>query len=213
MASIDSFTIRVKGRGCHGSSPADGVDPIVIAAQIVLALQTLVSREIRGTDSAVLTIGAIHGGQVYNIIPDAVEMIGAVRCLDENIRLFFEKRIREVCTGIAQIMRGDCTVEYHFGFPVTVNHPDVTTFAMECAKSLFSADCVQKLKNPLMGSEDMAYFLNRCKGCYWVFSTAPDGETPQPNHSAYFSIDDSNLYKGSALLAAAAMEWLEKQSD
>ena len=212
MASIDSFTIRVKGRGCHGSSPADGVDPIVIAAQIVLALQTLVSREIRGTDSAVLTIGAIHGGQVYNIIPDAVEMIGAVRCLDENVRLFFAKRIREVCTGIAQSMRGDCTVEYRFGFPVTVNQPDVTTFAMECAERLFSADCVQRLKNPLMGSEDMAYFLSRCPGCYWIFSTAPDGETPQPNHSAYFSLDDSNLYKGSALLAAAAMEWLEKQS-
>lgn len=117
MASRDSFTIMVRARGCHGSAAAQGVDPVAVSAYLITALQTLVSREINGTDQAVLTIGSIHGGEVYNIIPDEVVLEGAVRCLNEGIRIQLEKRIREMCEGIARTMRASCEIVYERGYP------------------------------------------------------------------------------------------------
>ncbi|MCI2106631.1 MAG: M20 family metallopeptidase [Intestinimonas sp.] len=208
MASRDSFVITVHGKSCHGAQPASGVDPVVIAAQIVMALQTLISREISGTDTAVLTIGAIHGGETYNIIPETVQMRGAIRCLDESQRQYLKDRIRQVCHGICETMRAACTIEYEDGFPVTVNDPDATRFAMDCAKRLLGEARVHRLRKPLMTSEDMAIFLSRRPGSYWIFSTPPEKLKPYPNHSPYFTIDDTILYQGAALLAEVTLEWL-----
>ncbi|MCK4828498.1 amidohydrolase, partial [bacterium] len=102
MASQDHFTVKIKGKGTHGAFPANGIDPIVITSYVITALQTLVSRELNGTDSAVITIGRINGGKVYNIIPDKVEFEGSLRCLDKNIRKNFEKRIKDMISNTAR---------------------------------------------------------------------------------------------------------------
>jgi len=209
MASRDSFIINIKGKGCHGAVPAEGVDPVVISAQIITALQTLVSREINGTDQAVLTIGAIHGGETYNIIPETVTMKGAIRCMNEEQRMYFEKRIRGVCTGISEAMRGSCTIEYEHGYPVTNNDPKTTQFVIETAKELFGKEAVRILSKPLMGSEDMSFFLQKRPGCYWLLSTPPKDKEAYPNHSPYFEIDDEYLYLGAALMAQTAVKWLK----
>lgn len=213
MASRDSFIITVRGKGCHGALPAEGVDPIVVAAQIITALQTLISREIHGHDIAVLTIGAIKGGEAYNIIPETVEMIGAIRCLDEEKRAYLLRRIHQLCQGICESMRATCTIEEESGgYPVTFNDADATCFAMACAEKLFGKERVHLLKKPLMVSEDMSFFLQERPGSYWLFATPCQGEEEYPNHSPYFSIDDSVLYEGAALLAAVTLEWLKENS-
>lgn len=210
MASRDSFTITVRGRGCHGSAPAQGVDPVAVSAYLITALQTLVSREINGTDQAVLTIGSIHGGEVYNIIPDEVVLEGAVRCLNEGIRIQLEKRIREMCEGIARTMRASCEIVYERGYPVTMNDPELTAFAEQSARRLLGEERVDRLEKPLMGSEDMSVFLQHCPGCYWVFSTPPRVGETYANHNPRFAIDDSELYLGSALMAQTALDWLAR---
>ncbi|MDP4110069.1 MAG: M20 family metallopeptidase [Bacillota bacterium] len=213
MASCDSFVITVRGKGCHGAAPAEGVDPVVISAAIITALQTLVSREINGTDSAVLTIGAIHGGEVYNIIPETVEMRGAFRCLSEEMRAYFEKRVNEICKGISETMRASCTFDFEPGFPVTTNDPTVTEFVMKIAERMFGENRIHLIKKPLMGSEDMSYFLNKCPGCYWVLSNLADGSEMYSNHSPYFKLDESCLHTGTALMVEAAVEWLNRSEN
>ena len=208
MASRDTFYITVKGQGCHGSTPAAGVDPVTVSAYLITALQTLVSRECNGTDSAVLTIGSIPGGVVYNIIPDPVLLQGAIRCLDETKRAELEQRIRELATGLCTSMRAQCEVVFEHGYPVLVNDADATTFAAKCARDLFGQQSVCMLKHPLMSSEDMSFFLQERPGCYWCFSTPPASGPHYPNHSPRFQIDDSTLYRGAALLATVAMRWL-----
>ena len=208
MASRDTFYLTVKGQGCHGSTPAAGVDPITVSAYLITALQTLVSRECNGTDSAVLTIGSIHGGEVYNIIPDQVQLQGAIRCLDETKRSELERRIHELAEGLCASMRARCDVVFEHGYPVLVNDSDATLFAAQCARELFGKESVCMLKHPLMSSEDMSFFLQKRPGCYWCFSTPPAAGPHYPNHSPRFQIDDSMLYRGAALLATVATRWL-----
>jgi len=208
MASRDSFRITVEGKGGHGSTPASSVDPIVIASHLILALQTLVSREVDGTDSVVITIGSIHGGETYNVIPETVELIGAIRCLKEEQRDYFSQRIRNLCQGICESMRGSCSIDYERGYPVTFNHFAETEFVMKQAIQLFGEERVHLLEQPLMGSEDISFFLQKAPGCYWIFATQPLGSKIYPNHNPRFELDDSLLYMGSALMAQTTLSWL-----
>ncbi|MCX7615348.1 MAG: M20/M25/M40 family metallo-hydrolase, partial [Clostridiales bacterium] len=170
----------------------------------------LVSREINGTDAAALTIGAIHGGEGYNIIPETVVMKGALRCLDEEKRDYFEKRLVAICNGISETMRAKCIIEFEKGYPVTYNDPNETRFVMDCAKKLFGENKVHLLDKPLMMSEDMSIFLQKCPGFYWLISTPAPGTEMYANHNPYFTIDESLLHMGSALMAQTAFDWLNK---
>lgn len=210
MASRDSFVITVRGKGCHGSTPAQGVDPVVVSAYLIVMLQSLVSRECNATDNAVITIGAIHGGEVYNIIPDEVVLKGAIRCVEENLRVNLGQRIREMCVGVSKVMRAECDIEYECGYPVTYNDPAATKFMLDVATSLLGEERVDTLKKPLMSSEDMSIFLKYCPGCFWFFAAPPKTGDVYSNHNKHFTINDEDLYLGSALMAAAAIEWLEK---
>lgn len=213
MASRDSFVITVRGKGGHGSSPEEAVDPIVISAHLVLALQELIAREIGGTDSAVLTIGAIHGGEVYNIIPDVVTLGGAIRCLDEKIRQYLDTRIPEVCESICKAFRGSYEIDFEKGYPVTVNDESLTRFTYETALEMFGEEDVVIADKPMMGSEDFSFFSQKCPGSYWVLSTTPEDRPAYPNHNSNFVADDRWLYRGTAVIAASAVRWLENASD
>lgn len=210
MASRDSFNITIKGKSSHGSMPAQGIDPVTISAYLITALQSLISRECNGDESAVLTIGSIHGGEVYNIIPDNVKLSGAIRCISEEKRRYLEERIKTLSKNLCASMRAECEIEYEYGYPVTENDLNMTYFAANCAETLLGKDSIQFLHSPLMSSEDMSFFLQKCPGCFWLYSTPPSTGQCYPNHSSKFQIDDSILYKGSALMAHVAVEWLNR---
>ena len=211
-ASRDSFIITVKGKGGHGAEPADCVDPIVISSHLVLALQELVSRECAGTDMAVLTIGSIHGGHVYNIIPDEVKLGGAIRCLDEGVRANLGRRIPEVCDYVTKTFRGTYEIDYEIGYPVTINDEDLTRFTCDIALEMFGPEYVGYVKKPMMISEDFAFYARECPGSFWFFSTKPSDRDAFPNHCSDFIADDKWLWRGTALMAAAALRWLEEAS-
>lgn len=212
MAARDSFAITVKGKGCHGSQPAQGVDPVVISAYLITTLQTVISRETGLDNPAVLTIGSIHGGEVYNVIPDEVVMKGALRCFSEESRLYFRQRIREVCESVCSGMRGSCEIVYEPGYPVTVNDSEMTRFAMDSAARTLGEDAVQMLHHPLSCSEDMSFFLQECPGCYWCVNTLPPQGAGYPNHSPHFTVNEEMLHKGAAVLAGIAQDWLAAQN-
>ncbi|HEU5434508.1 MAG TPA: amidohydrolase, partial [Thermomicrobiales bacterium] len=155
MAAADRFTIALKGKGGHGAHPHDTVDPILIGAQIVTALQSLVSREIDPISSGVVSVTAFLAGDAFNVIPDTAELRGTVRTFAPENRDRLEKRIGELVTGIAGAMRADATVDYNRGYPSTVNDPEMTDIVREAAIATVGADHVRE-GAPMMGAEDFS---------------------------------------------------------
>lgn len=207
MASQDHFTVKIKGKGAHGAYPANGIDPIVITSYVITALQTLISRELNSTNSAVITIGRINGGKVYNVIPNEVEFEGSLRCLDKDIRKNFEKRIKDIISNTARAMRGESEIKYVHGIPLLSNNKKITKSLIESAEKIIGAENIIELKEPTMGSEDMAYFLEKVPGSFYFLSSAPLGRI-YPHHNPKFDIDESVLWKGAAILVQTVIDWL-----
>ena len=207
MASQDHFTVKIKGKGTHGAYPANGIDPIVITSYVITALQTLISRELNGTDSAVITIGRINGGKVYNVIPNEVEFEGSLRCLDKNIRKNFEKRIKYIISNTARAMRGESEIEYIHGIPLLSNNKKITKSLIKSAEKIIGTENIIELKEPTMGSEDVSYFLEKVPGSFYFLSSAPLGRV-YPHHNPKFDIDENVLWKGVAILVQTVIDWL-----
>lgn len=208
FASADEIVLRVHGHGGHGAMPELSVDPIVVAAQIVTALQTLVSREISPFHSAVVTIGAIHGGTAFNVIAGMVEMRGTVRTHDERDRAHLLRRIGEVAAQVAAGMRATCEMTNDIGIPPCVSDPAMAELVRRAAvatvgETRVTADCVQ------MVGDDMAFFLNAVPGCYFLLGVgnAARGITAS-HHNAQFDLDESALPIGVEVLARAALDFL-----
>ena len=214
MACLDRFRLRVIGKGCHGAYPENGVDPIVMAAQMVSGLQTLVSREVKPTEPAVVTIGQIHGGRAYNIIPDVVELEGTVRATDQTVREHLAARMKEMVESIAAGMRGKAEFEYTFGYPPLVNDPEFTNNFAETAKNIVGEKNILEIKTPVMGGEDMAYFLEAVPGTFFFLGSEKEADgVVHPHHNSRFDLDESVFVSGAALLAQGAFDWLEKNSN
>ena len=213
MACLDRFKIRVVGKGAHGAYPELSVDPVVIASQLVVNLQQIVSREISPSIPAVVTIGKVHGGTAFNIIPEAVELEGTVRTLDQKVREYIAMRIEEIARGITSGMRAKYEYEYVFGYPPLVNDEEFTKGFVESAKKILKEDEIIEIKKPIMGGEDMAYFLNEVPGTFFFLCNpmAIDGEV-HPHHNSKFAIDEKYLKTGAAVMLQAALDWLEKNS-
>lgn len=211
MASYDKFILDVKGVGCHGSTPEKGIDPITIAMAIINALQLIVSREISATSPAVLTIGIVHAGFAYNIIPDSVHIEGTIRATEQSVREHLADRIKETAQGIAASMRGSCDYQMIWGAPPVVNDAAVTELVADTAKELFGeAQVITDLGAPNMGGEDIAHLLNQVPGCFlFLGSGNPAKGTDIPHHNCKFDIDEDVLWQGSAMLAEAAKKLLK----
>ena len=210
MAAADEFTIRVIGRGGHGSQPQATVDPVVVASQIVTALQSVVSRSVDPLDPAVLTVATIHGGTAHNIIPAEVEMTGTIRSFDEGVRSVLHGRLRELAEGIARMHGARAEVEFPSGYPVTVNHVEATAFARTIAGDTVGEGNVVTPR-PVMGGEDFSYFLQKVPGCM-VFlgsSNAAKG-LAHPHHSALFDFDEACLPIGVELMSRLALGYLAR---
>lgn len=209
MACLDRFYIKVKGRGAHGAYPETGVDPIAIAAQVISALQTIVSREIRPTFPAVVTVGKIQGGSAYNIIPDYVELEGTARAVSYEVRETLAKRIEEITASVTKAMRGDYDYQYTFGYPPLLNSKEITEKFVNSAKKIVKEVDIVELKEPFMGGEDMAYFLEKAPGTYFFLtSTKKENGILYPAHNSKFQLDESVFYLGSALFAQTVFDFL-----
>lgn len=207
-AASDRFTIKVIGKGGHAARPNLAVDPIVIAAQIMTALQTLVSREIGPQEQAVVTIGALEAGTVANIIPDTALLRGTARTYSNPVQSLIEQRIAELATGIARAMRGDAEVSYVRGYPPIVNHPDAAQLVQEVAGEVLGPGSVEA-GEPIMGGEDFSYLVQKVPGAYFRLGVRNLAwQEPRPAHSALFELDEEALPIGAALMAATAMKYL-----
>ncbi len=212
MACLDRFLITVKGEGCHGAYPELGKDPVAMTGQLITALQTIVSRNIKATEPAVLTIGSLNGGRAYNIIPDTVSIEGTVRATNQEVRELIARRIEEITSSICKGMGGDYELEYTFGYPPLVNDKDFTEEFVKTVESIVSKEEIIELSTPVMGGEDMAYFLQEVPGTFFFLGSAKsvNGEF-YPHHNAKFDLDESVFWKGAALLAQGAIDWLDKE--
>ena len=213
MACMDRFTIRVRGKGCHGAYPESGVDPIILAAQMIIMLQTLVSREIGSTEPVVITVGKINGGSAFNIIPDMVELEGTVRAVDKQVRNQVARRMKEMTESIATSMRGKADFEYHYGYPPLVNHAEFTAEFLQTAKKIVGEENIVEIKTPVMGGEDMAYFLEAVPGTFFFLGSVLETEgIVYPHHSSRFNLDEDVFVTGAELLAQGAFDWIQKTS-
>lgn len=211
MASADSFVIRLKGRQTHGAVPWGGVDSIVLGSQIVMALQTIVSRSVNITEApAVVTVGRFTGGNRSNIIPEQVELEGTVRAFDENVRKDIQDRIRRIATNIAATAGATATVEFSLGYPVTRNDPALTERMLPTLRRVAGADNVRL--GPLTGTaEDFSYFQQRVPGLFIFLGVTPrdqDYTTAPQNHSPLFFADESALPVGVRVMTNLALDYL-----
>jgi hippurate hydrolase len=207
MAAADAFEMEIKATGGHGAMPHLTSDAIAIAAQVVTALQTIVSREVDPVEPAVLTVGEIGAGTAFNIIPHRARLGGTVRTLNADLRQRMPARIEELARGIAKGMRGDVDLDYTFSYPVTVNDEDAAHLALGVAEDLFGDGSVLELPDPSMGGEDFAFFLEKVPGAFIWLGV---GEDVSGLHTPRFAFDEAILARGAALLAALAIEALEQ---
>jgi amidohydrolase len=211
MACLDRFKITIKGKGCHGAYPENGIDPISIASQVISNVQTIISREISPTDPGVITFGMIKGGFQYNIIPDSVEVEGTVRAVDQKVREFLAKRFEEISRNVVEGMRGSIEMEYTFGYPPLVNNSEITKQFVESAKKIVDEEDIVEMKKPVMGGEDMAYFINSVPGTYFFLSSQlPIDGVLFPHHNSKFALNETVFERGVALLVQAVTDWLNK---
>ncbi len=212
MASSDRFSITVHGRQTHGAAPWLGVDPIVTSAQVVLGLQTVVSRGVDiAREPAVVTVGMIKGGVRENIIPDNVEMRGTIRTFDEGMRDDVHERVTTMAEAIARGSRAGCTVCIDKNYPVTVNDPALTAQMLPTLQRVAGAEKVLFVPK-VTGSEDFSYYQQLVPGLFFfVGVTRPDLDPSKApaNHSPRFHVDERALLLGVRALANVACDWLE----
>jgi amidohydrolase len=211
MASADDVKITVSGRQTHGAMPWLGVDPIVISAQIVLALQTIVSRQVDVTrEPSVLTIGSIHGGIRNNIIPDVVKMHGTVRTFNEDMRADILTRVEDTCCSIAKAGRAHAQVDVRKGYSVTVNDTRLTEESIPTLERVAGRDKVFVVQK-ICGAEDFCFFQQKVPGFFFFLGCTAAGKDAghaAPNHSPRFFVDEAGLKLGVRSLAALALDYL-----
>jgi amidohydrolase len=211
MAAGDFFDVKITGKGGHGGLPHLTVDPIVIAANAISTIQTVVSREVDPVESAVISICKMSGGEAYNVIPETATFGGTIRSHKPELRDGLPRRIKEILDGLVSGMRGSYEFNLMSKFPPTINDEKMTEFVVNVAEELFGKDKLQLMK-PLMGSEDFSYYLQKVPGTF-VFLGVKNEEKGiiYPQHHPKFDIDEDILPLGTALHVSVAMEFLSEQ--
>lgn len=220
--AADYFYIDIQGKGCHGSMPNNGVDPITIAAHIITGLSEINSRELGLSDDAVITIGTINAGNAANVIPDTAHMSGTIRTYDEETRSYIKQRVSDIASNIASAYRGSASVTYGSGCPCLLNNPDLATCSAKYLNELlgpsrtFTAAQLNAMSgggkaSKSTGSEDFAYVSQKVPSIMFALAAG----TPQdgycyPQHHPKVKFDEAILSEGSAVYAYTAMRWLEE---
>lgn len=206
-ASSDNLTIVIHGRSAHGAYPSPGVDAIVAAAQVVSALQTVVSRNVDGRDAAVVTLGTIHGGTQGNIVANRVELVGTVRCLDPKIRELVLRRVREVAEGVAGGFGAQAEVTIEPSYDPLVNHDGAVDEVRAAAADLLGPEAVQVVPRPNLGVEDFGFYLSHVPGAFSSLGVRNEERgIVHPVHHELFDADERALAVGAALQVRCALE-------
>jgi amidohydrolase len=210
-AAVDQFSIQIKGKQSHGAYPHLGVDPVVIAAQAILALQTIHSRNIPALSPSVLSVGIVRGGERFNILPDQVYLEGTVRTYDEKVRETIERRMREILDGITKAGGGSFDMDYQKNAPATINDP---ALAKKVRPSLEAALGEKNVivSEPTMGGEDFAYFANQIPGFYFRLGTTLPGTVSGGLHTPNFRADDQSVPVGIRAMSRVLVDYLVKNA-
>jgi hippurate hydrolase len=210
MAAVAQIEITITGKGAHGAHPEHGVDPIVIASQIVGALQTIVSRTIDATESGVVTIGAINGGFTNNVIPETVHMKGTARWFSPKIGDRLEAGVRRLATGIAESFGARADVVFDRVYPATVNDEEATELACNAARAVVGEQRVEHMPRPTMGGEDFSFMLNAKQGAYLMLGGGKGRDDFMVHHPRY-DFNDEILPIGASYWASLAEQLLPKK--
>lgn len=210
MAATDHFTIKIHGKSAHGAKPDQGVDAVVLGSQFVMAAQTIVSRKVSPLDSAVVTFGIFNAGTRYNIISGECLLDGTVRTLNENTRDMIEESMRKLLDALCLQSGATAEIVYGRGYPALVNHEADAALVRKTAVSLFGEDGVVDVQEPAMPAEDFSFYLKEKKGAFVWLGTAEEGKEPWPLHNCHFDVNEDILWRGAALLAQTAMDYLEQ---
>jgi hippurate hydrolase len=208
MASSDEFVIDIVGRGGHASQPHAALDPTPSACELVLALQTLVTRKVNAFDPAVITVAHITAGTTSNVIPERAQIHGTIRTVSALTRSFVHAELQKLATGLAAAHGATAEIELHLGYPVTVNDATVATWSREIASGVLGEGTALEMPSPVMGAEDFSYVLEKVPGAMVFLGLCPDGVNfyeAAPNHSNRMVINESGMAAGIALYAGVAL--------
>jgi len=203
-ASADSFTIELRGEGAHGARPHESADPIVAAAAVITALQTVVARRIDPARPAVCTVGSVHAGIASNVIPETATLTGTLRAMDTPTRERLVAEVTRIATAVALAHGVTATVNVSHGTPPIVNPTRAAAWARQAAMSVLGEDAVVPFGITNMGGEDFAFYLERMPGCFLRFGARTAAEEPIAAHSPRFDVAEGAIFVGAAVLAACA---------
>jgi hippurate hydrolase len=214
FASSNEFRITIRGKGAHGAMPHLGLDPVPVACQMVQAFQTIVTRNKRPIDAAVISVTMIHAGEATNVVPDSCVLEGTVRTFTLEVLDLIERRMREVVAGTAAAFGVQCEFEFHRNYPPTINHDAETAFFRRVAAEVAGADNVLDFE-PTMGAEDFSYFLLEKPGCYFLIGNGDGshrigghGMGPCMLHNPSYDFNDELIPLGATLWVRLAEAWL-----
>ena len=205
MAAMERFEITINGKGGHGAMPHLCVDALEVATQVVSAIQRVVSRQTNPMEPVVVTIGTLHAGTNFNIIPETAEMTGTTRTFNRDLWAGMEGRLKGIIKGVCDSMGAGFEFRRIFGYPPTVNDPEMCDLVRRCASAVVGEDNVAE-PEPTMGGEDMSYFLERSKGCYFFLGVGREGGAPI--HNPAFDIPEEAMATGVEIFRRAALELL-----
>ncbi len=212
LAAVDHFIAKIQGKQAHGAYPHLSIDPVVMAAQAVTALQTIRSRTLPALEPSVITVGIIRGGERFNIIPMEVHLEGTVRTYDEEIRDVVESRMHQIFSGITAAGGGSYTLDYERGSPATINDEDLGAAMRPTLERIVGTENVVAL-DPVMGGEDFAYYANEIPGFFFRLGQVVPGTTSGGHHTPTFMADDSSVPIGMKAMAALLIDYLTMETE
>ena len=200
------------GKGCHVASPHEGVDPVIMAAMVIMAGQTIVSRKINPLDPAILSFCTVQGGTASNIIPEEVRLTGSIRALNPEKREALANELDQVAQGVARTSGGTCRLSVKREYPSVFNHPELAAEFKDSACKILPADNVLDIQSPSMTGEDVAYFHQKVPGVHWLLGTAnPALGFTHPLHSPFFDFNEEAMPLAAAIQACCTVDFLRNR--
>jgi hippurate hydrolase len=210
MAAVANLDICIAGKGAHGAMPHQGNDPVVIAAHVVTALQSIVARNVEPAEAGVVTVGCIRGGDTFNVIPEKVRMLGTARWFAPEVGDVLERKVREIAAGVAAAFGAEATVGFDRLYPATVNEPESTRLTLDAARAVVGEARVVQMPRPTMGGEDFSFMLEAKPGSYILLCAGRGPDDPQL-HDAHYDFNDDVLPAGASYWATLVEQLLPRR--
>ena len=211
MAAVANIEVAITGKGAHGAMPHQGNDPVVVAAHIVTALQSIVARNVEPAEAGVVTVGSIQGGDTFNVIPQTVRMLGTARWFAPEVGDILERKVREIATGVAAAFGAEAAVKFERLYPATVNEAESTRLTLDAARAVAGEARVQRMPRPTMGGEDFSFMLEAKAGSYIMLCAGRGPDDPQL-HDSHYDFNDGILPLGASYWATLVEQLLPRRA-